>query len=135
MRSSRMAVVRSDHFNRRVPLRSFGDGMNRLFGIILSLVNVSDGILLIDEFENGMHYSVQVNAWRLVFHLAQELNVQVVATTHSLDCIAGFRQAATESEEVEGMLVRIDRHGDIMRAVEYTEEDLVVAINQRIEIR
>jgi hypothetical protein len=131
---SRTAVVWSDKFNRRVPLRSFGEGMNRLFGIILSLVNVSGGILLVDEFDNGMHYTVQVQAWRLVFNLARELDVQVLATTHSLDCIAGFRQAASEEEE-EGLMMRIDRLGSQMRAVEYTEEDLLVAMSQRIEVR
>ena len=133
--NSRIAVVRSDNFNRRVPLRSFGDGMNRLFGVILTLVNVSGGILLIDEFENGMHHTVQVEAWRLVFRLANELDVQVLATTHSFDCIAGFMQAAAEMEESEGVLVRIDRYRNEMRAVEYTEEDLLVAVKQRIEVR
>ena len=135
IRSTRTAVVRSENFGRRVPLRSFGEGMNRLFSIILSLVNVSGGVLLIDEFENGMHYSVQVDAWRMVFRLAQELNVQVLATTHSIDCVAGFRQAAAELEQADGLLARIDRLGDLMRVVEYTEEDLLVAINQRIEVR
>ena len=134
-RKSRTAVVRSDNFARRVPLRSFGEGMNRLFGIILSLVNVTGGILLVDEFENGMHYTVQVDVWRMVFHLAKKLDVQVLATTHSFDCVAGFRQAAAELEEVDGLMVRVDRFGDQMRVVEYTEEDLQVAVSQRIEVR
>lgn len=134
-RQSRMAVVRSDGFSRRVPLRSFGDGMNRLFSIVLSLVNVSDGILLIDEFENGMHYTVQVEAWRTVFYLAQKLNIQVIATTHSFDCVAGFRQAAVEQTEIEGLLVRVDRFGEKTRVVEYSEEDLQIAVRQRIEVR
>ena len=134
-RTSRTAVVRSESFPRRVPLRSFGDGMNRLFGIVLSLVNVHGGMLLIDEFENGMHFSVQVDVWRTIFRLAQILNVQVLATTHSFDCVAGFRRAAVEQEETDGLLVRIDRLGERMRVVEYTEEDLQVAISQRIEVR
>lgn len=132
---SRTAVVRSANFLRRVPLRSFGDGMNRLFGIILSLVNTSGGILLIDEFENGMHYTVQVDAWRMIFRLAEKLNVQVIATTHSWDCIVGFSQAATEAEEVEGVLYRIDRIDDRLRAVEYSEKNMQVAARQGIEVR
>ena len=134
-RQSRTAVVWYDSFSRRVPLRSFGDGMNRIFGIILALVNTKGGILIIDEFENGMHYTVQAQAWKMVFTLAEELNVQVLATTHSFDCVAGFRQAAAELEQVDGLLVRIDRIGDLMRVVEYTEEDLQVAVSQRIEVR
>ena len=135
IRSSRTAVVLSEAFGRRVPLRSFGEGMNRLLGIILSLVNVKDGLLLIDEFENGMHYTVQIEAWRMIFRIAQKLNVQVVATTHSIDCVAAFRQAAAEREEIDGILIRIDKRGDLMRSVEYTEEDLEIAIRNRIEVR
>ena len=134
-RQSRTAVVRSESFSRRVPLRSFGDGMNRLFGIILSLVNVNGGILLIDEFENGMHHEIQLAAWRMILGLAHELKVQVLATTHSFDCIVGFARAAVEMNNLEGLLIRIDRIGDRMRAVEYNEEDLHVVARQRIEVR
>ncbi len=136
-RPSRRAMVRSDEFpSRRVPLRSFGDGMNRLFGIILALLNVSSGgILLVDEFENGMHHTVQVHAWNMVFRLAQKLNVQVLATTHSFDCIAAFAQVATDVKEVDGLMVRVERFGDAMRVVEYTEQNLQVAARQRIEVR
>ena len=49
--------TRTGDIAQPVPLRSFGDGLNRLFGIILSLVNARGGFLLIDEFENGLHYS------------------------------------------------------------------------------
>ena len=52
----RTARVRADNLLRPVPLRSFGDGVNRLFAMALSLVNARGGILLVDEFENGLHY-------------------------------------------------------------------------------
>ena len=91
---NRQARVRSSKFSRPIPLRSFGDGLNRLFGIILSLVNASGGILLIDEFENGLHHTIQIEAWDLIFRLAKKLNVQILATTHSSDCIVSFARVA-----------------------------------------
>lgn len=51
-RRPRTAIVRSGKTPRPMPLRSFGDGLNWLFGIALSLVNAKGGLLLIDEFEN-----------------------------------------------------------------------------------
>ena len=136
-RPSRRAMVQSDEFpSRRVPLRSFGDGMNRLFSIVLALLNVdAGGILLVDEFENGMHHTIQVDAWNMVFRLAQKLNVQVLATTHSFDCVAAFAQVAAAAKEIDGVMVRVDRFDDMMRVVEYTEQDLQVAARQRIEVR
>jgi AAA15 family ATPase/GTPase len=93
--------------NERLPLKNLGEGITRVFQIILSLVNARDGFLLIDEFENGLHYSVQPKVWELVFKLAQELNVQVFATTHSKDCVDGF-QTAWETQEEQGSFYRLN---------------------------
>lgn len=133
-RRLRTAIVSAKNFARRVPLRSYGDGMNRLFNIILALANVGNGILLVDEFENGMHYTVQLDAWRMIFQLASDLNIQVMATTHSSDCIASFKEAAKESKE-DGLLIRLGRHNDRTYIVEYTEERLDIAVKQQIEVR
>ena len=64
-----------------------GDGINRILTIILAMVNCENGYLLIDEFENGLHYSVQEKLWEIIFYLAKRLNIQVFATTHSNDTI------------------------------------------------
>ena len=133
-RQQRTAIVRSSHLPRPVPLRSFGDGLNRLFGIVLSLVNAKDGLLLIDEFENGMHYSVQLDAWRAVFKLSRRLGIQVFATSHSWDSIEAFQKASAESRE-DGVLVRLSRKGEDIVPTVFAEDELAVATRDRIEVR
>ncbi len=133
-RQTRTAIVRADNISRPVPLRSFGDGLNRLFGIVLSLVNAKDGFLLIDEFENGMHHTVQSDAWRTVFRLAQKLEIQVFATSHSWDSIEAFQKAAAETPE-EGVLVRLSRKGEDIIPTLFREDELAVATRDRIEVR
>lgn len=133
-RSVRTAIVRSHRFSRPVPLRSFGDGVNRLFGIVLSLVNAKDGFLLIDEIENGLHHTVQADAWKLIFHLAAQLNVQVFATTHSLDAIEAFQSVACQVPE-EGVLVRLARKGRTIIATSFSEDELVAVTRHQIEVR
>ena len=128
-------MVRLRGHRNPVPLRSLGDGALRLFGVALALANSRDGFLLIDEAENGIHYSVQRDYWRMVLRAAHEDNVQVFATTHSSDCIRGFAEAASEIEEAEGVLVRLSRRDGELRAVEYREEELVIAAEQGIEVR
>ena len=93
------------------------------------------GFLLIDEAENGIHHTIQRDFWRMVLLTAHENNVQVFATTHSWDCVAGFAQAAVAAEGVEGALVRLDSDGENIRAVEYSERQLHVAAEQGIEVR
>jgi hypothetical protein len=133
-RQQRTAIVRSNHLPRPVPLRSFGDGLNRLFGIILSLVNAKNGLLLIDEFENGMHHSVQLDAWRSVFKLSRRLDAQVFATSHSWDSIEAFQKATAESPEA-GVLVRLSRKGDDIVPSVFAAEELAVVTRDRIEVR
>jgi AAA domain, putative AbiEii toxin, Type IV TA system/AAA ATPase domain len=134
-RNARTPVVKVAGMNEPVPLKSLGDGMNRMFGISLALVSARNGMLLIDEIENGLHYSVQSNVWRLVFEVARRLNVQVFATTHSWDCIAAFQQAAQEYEQDEGILIRlIEKKGKIV-ADSFNENELEIATREEIEVR
>lgn len=110
-----------------------GDGMTRLFNIIVALVNTQNGILLIDEFENGLHWSVQPKVWELVFYLAEKLNIQVFATTHSRDCIKGF-DSAWNKYPLLGAFLRLDDKDQLIRAVEYTSETLTDAIDMDVEV-
>ena len=137
LRSGRRAVVRtaSNGFSSVAPLKSLGDGALRLYSVALALMNSKNGFLLIDEAENGLHYSIQRGFWRMVLQTAQANNVQVIATTHSWDCILGFAEAATENKDVEGVLYRLSRKGGPLRAVEYDEEALAITSRQRIEVR
>ncbi len=127
-------IVRLKNAKERIPLRSLGDGMTRLLGIGITLVNCKDGILIIDEIESGLHYSVLPDVWKLIFKTAKELNVQVFATTHSKDCIEAFAQAAVDSPE-DGMLIRLERHGEKIVAKTIEEENLALAVDYGAEMR
>lgn len=131
---SRTAIAKSKHYPSPVPLRTFGDGVNRLFGVILSLCNARSGVLLVDEIENGLHYSVQTEIWRTIFGLAKDLDVQVFATSHSWDCVRAFQEAASESPE-EGVLVRLSRRGEKIIPTLFTEKELELVTRDHIEVR
>ena len=133
--NGRRVVVRLEGHRNPIPLRSLGDGAVHLLGVALALANSRDGFLLIDEAENGIHHTVQRDFWRMVLQTARDNNVQVLATTHGWDCVRGFAQAATELAAVEGVLVRLERRADRVRAIEYTEDELAIAARDGIEVR
>ncbi|MDL2222015.1 AAA family ATPase [Parabacteroides sp. OttesenSCG-928-N08] len=131
----RNAVIKLSSSNDIQPLQSMGDGINRILTIILALVN-SDGYLLIDEFENGLHYSVQEKLWKIILSLAEKLNVQVFATTHSNDSIYSFEKALnTPDNTVEGKLIRLDNKDGKINEVEFLPDELKIAERENIEIR
>ncbi|TAH17585.1 MAG: hypothetical protein EAZ09_19655 [Oscillatoriales cyanobacterium] len=84
---------------KRLPLSLFGDAMNRIADIILKLVNSEHKILLIDEIENGIHYTNQREFWRMLFRLAVELDTQIFATTHSLEMLQAFADVGLEPDQ------------------------------------
>jgi AAA15 family ATPase/GTPase len=130
----RYPIASSGESSKRVTLKSYGEGMARLLSISLNLVKCRNGILLIDEIESGLHYSVLPDVWKLIFKTAKDLNVQVFATTHSKDCIEAFAQAAYDSPE-DGMLIRLERQSERIVAKTIQEERLVDAVNFNVEVR
>lgn len=134
-KQQRIPIVRYADSEERIPLKSLGDGMVRLFHIVLSLVNAKDGYLLIDEFENGLHWSIQPKLWNIIFILAERLNVQVFATTHNRDCIRGFYEVWS-SREKHGTFCRLDISADKkIKPINYTCETLSDALETGVEVR
>ena len=131
---NRIPLVKFEGIDEPLPLKSMGDGMTRLFHIIVSLVNAQNGFLLIDEFENGLHWSIQPKVWNIIFRLSDKLNVQVFATTHSRDCIRGFDSNWNQYPEL-GAFFRLDVKDELIRATEYTAETLTDAIDMDVEVR
>lgn len=131
---NRIPLIKLEGIDEPLPLKSMGDGMTRLFHIIVALVNAQNGLLLIDEFENGLHWSVQPKVWDIVFQLAERLNVQVFATTHSRDCVQGFDSTWKKYPEL-GAFFRLDAKDGNIKSTEYTLETLTDAIEMDVEVR
>lgn len=132
----RSAVIKLSNSQIILPLRSMGDGINRILTIILALVNSDNGYLLIDEFENGLHHTVQKQLWSIIFNLAQKLNIQVFVTTHSEDCISGFEDVLNKpNNSLDGKLIRLENSNGIIKQIEFNSAELKIANDQNIETR
>jgi AAA domain, putative AbiEii toxin, Type IV TA system len=117
---------------QRIPIGSMGDGIWRLLGVALALVQAQGGVLLVDEIDTGLHYSVLVDMWRLVLTTARSLDVQVFATTHSRDCYEALA-AVTDPSRTEISLQRIER-GKV-DAIGFTEAEIQQAAERGLEVR
>jgi AAA15 family ATPase/GTPase len=108
--------------------------------LVLKIFPAKGGFLLIDEFENGLHFSIQEKVWELLFEMAQKLDIQIFATTHSWDCIESFVNTAIARKDVEGVLFRVGRsvrksdRGQVIATV--FDEDALYNITQAdVEVR
>jgi len=119
-----------------LPVNLMGGGIGKFLSVALGMLYYSDGIVLIDEIENGLQHSAQKTLWKAVFSWAQDLNIQVFATTHSLECVNAFCSSIeTSLFESEAKLFRIERKDEKFRAVEYTKDILAESLDSNWEVR
>jgi AAA15 family ATPase/GTPase len=119
-------------------LTMWGDGATRLLTITLALINAKDKTLLIDEFEVGLHHSVQEQLWEIIFKYAKEWNIQVFVTTHGRDTVEAFHNVSTKEEYKDmGQYMRLQKssQSDDIEAVIYTEKSLDTAFDLNLETR
>lgn len=115
-----------------VPLPVMGEGMTQMARLILAISSVPDGVVLIDEIENGLHHSALSDVWRVIDEAAGQFCTQVFATTHSLECI----EAAHHALGPDGFLLhRLEVSDSENRCVTLKPNGLHAAIRHQLEIR
>ncbi len=127
-------------FGKLVPINVMGDGIRKLLGIIVSMYECKDGMLFIDEIDNGFHYSLTSLLWQTVLESAKNLNVQVFASTHSIDSLQGLADI-TSKNKVDNMrdktacyyLQTMD--AGIIKSYQYNADKFEFLLNQGEEIR
>lgn len=131
-------MVRLKDEERPVPLKSLGDGAQRMLSLAIALVMAKDNVLLIDEIETGLHYSVLEKIWEILFTYSKELNVQVFATTHSQDALRAFTYVLEKPENNdEGVFFRLqqNRKDGQIEAIRYEPESLELSLESNLDPR
>lgn len=91
------------------PLAMFGDAVRKITEFILILLNTEKGIFLIDEIENGIHFTKHKELWTKLFQIVGN-NIQIFATSHSAEMISAFNKVAYQSEfEGKAMYIEMSR--------------------------
>lgn len=121
--------------SRKIPVALLGDGTSKLISLLLSIASAQNGIVLIDEIENGFHYSVMPLVWKTIHHVAELFNAQLFITTHSYEMLMALA-------DDNGMLpeafsyIRLDKlsNGNVV-PVCYPREVLASALTTNWEVR
>jgi predicted ATPase len=119
-----------------LPILYLGDGVRRMVGIFIRIINSAGGVLFIDEIESGFHYSFYDDMWKAISNLANQTNTQIFATTHSDDCLNAAYRALHDSEKESNFMVhRLTRRGDEVKAKSFGGESLAKAMDFDFELR
>ena len=118
-----------------LPLSLLGTGMTRLVALMMRVAASANGVLLIDEIENGFHHTVLPKVWRAIDEAARKFNTQIFATTHSYECIMAAHEAFSQSEEYDFRLQRLERVKGEIKAIPYDREMLEATYDTGLEMR
>jgi predicted ATPase len=128
-------VVRLKGDDQRIPIGSMGDGIWRMLGLTLAIVNARNGYLLVDEIDTGLHFSAMANLWKLLWNASNRLNVQVFATTHSSDCWKSLEIISDQSMQADNSVSIHRIEHSAKESVVFTNSQLVIAAEKGIEVR
>jgi hypothetical protein len=125
---------------RLIPFNLLGDGVRRILNVLLSIYNNPDGIVLIDEVENGLHHTALQTLWRGLLAVAAEFDVQIFTTTHSREALQQLVQVlASQDMEVHRedtyAITLVRNEEDKVFSYRYGYEALAFALEHENEIR
>ncbi len=125
---------------QRLPINMTGDGLRKLLMIIISIFRCRNGILLIDEIDNGLHFSAMKVLWKAILKAARDNNVQLFATTHNIDSLKGLGNILDEEDyssyrsEISAIKLIKSNEG-IVSDLKYDYQSFSYSINQELEMR
>ena len=127
-----MPSLRADiGLERLIPLSYMGEGMNRLLSIALAIPICQNGLLLIDELENGIHHAVLPRIFTCLHGLAEKFNVQLLATTHSWECIRAAYEIYPTSNVYDFRLFELENHNSQIQVVAYDRDSLAAKLAKK----
>ena len=115
-----------------------GDGLRRYLSIVASASNPMIDMFLIDEIDNGLHYSAYKKLWEAIFALATATNKQIFVTTHSKETLGSLNEMLEEHPEYQQemrlyTIAKTLNKGH--QAYKYTYEGLSGACENDVELR
>ena len=119
-----------------LPVEALGGGVVRVLALFVNLFAAKDGLIVIDEIENGIHHSALPRLWQQILRLSDLLNVQCVVTTHSLECVRAAARVFEDDKAQANLAIHQMHPHDADRRIEtYTDEKLMAALELGYKIR
>lgn len=119
---------------RAVPFALLGRGVRRMLNLFLAIACSPKGIVLIDEIENSLHYSVLAPLWKAIVEALRKNDVQLFASLQGWECLCEA-ESAVDCASGELMFHRLDRAGNGVSVTTCNQEMIANAIQFGVDLR
>lgn len=120
---------------RKVPISYMGEGVMKLLSILVTIATSPNSIILCDEIENGIHYSLFPKIWEIIEEMTLEFNSQLFTTTHSYDALIGLSTYYNKSKTENFSYTRLDWVDNKVVPKSFSTEMLASSLDRNWEVR
>lgn len=101
---------------------------------VIGIATVSKGVVLVDELENSFYYNSYPAVWKSLMHFSQRFKVQLVVSTHSMECLRATMNVLPGNED-KFRLMRVERKKDTRIVRVFKGKDFEAAMEAETEVR
>jgi hypothetical protein len=132
-----MIYASVEQFEEKLPVGLLSAGMNKYLAILIAIASNAGGIVLIDEFENGFYFKNLTPFLRSIYTFCEQLNVQIIASTHSYEMLQAMIPVLAEDETREDRvtLLRAERTGREATIKRIEGSSYRAAVEEHFEVR
>ena len=120
--------------SEKVPVSIESGGTHKLTSLLLGIASQPNGVILIDELENGFYYKKLAGIWDAMLDFCSRFDVQVFVSTHSKECLQAVLPTLQGNED-EFRLIRTEYENQRRSAKLIEGDELEAAIETETEVR
>lgn len=113
-----------------MPVSLFGDGLKKILTLASAIVKTKHGIILIDEFETGIHQRALVQVADWIASAAEERDIQIFLTTHSSEAVNALVQAQ-KKQQIDMSAYRLELYMGDTFVKQFRSDELLELVNKQ----
>jgi AAA15 family ATPase/GTPase len=118
-----------------LPVTALGAGFFHLLRVGLAINEVQDGVIVIDELEDGLHYSILPRLAELLFRALENKSRQIFIATHSRELIDTFIASAKEKNFDDVCVINMTGSTDGVSTRYFDFDEMQYALDLDAELR
>jgi len=122
------------HHSKKIPISLISSGINKFVSLLIAIRTYRNGVILIDEIENGIYYKMYPAFWEALHRFAAENETQLFLSTHSWECLKAA-SAVIDKHSKDFSLIQITQDKGVSNALVTAGENAAAAIEADIEVR
>lgn len=116
------------------PLALISAGLHKVVTLLIAISWVKDGVVIVDEIENGVFYEKYPLMWRSLIKICKENRNQLFVSSHSLECLRALPRSPEAAEDYCVLRARLGADQSVTFD-QFTGELVEDAIAGAVEIR